>query len=237
MATIDSHGYELGQLFSRLAEQVKLPFIKVLQAAEMMGDNHELTHQGQQTIQEVSQAALQLIDGYLLQVRLQEESQLRLEPVSISSILYDTAELLKPYARLYNCEIKIEVFGRYGPVMSHANGLKAALANIGYSLIDAAGSNEHNRIVTLGVRRNRKGISTGVYAEDIELSPILFRQAKEIKSTVHQPLVGFSSTNAAGVFVADGLLGSLGAPLRVARLGGKTGLAATFLPSRQLSLV
>ncbi len=236
MAQDSSHEQRVEHLFACLAEQVKLPFIQVSQAAELMQSGTNTVDDTSRTILEVSQAALQLIDGFLLQVQLQQTSQLQLESVSISSILYDTAELLNPYAKLHDCELQLDVGGKYGPVMAHAHGLRAALANIGYSLIDAAESGKC-QVVTLGVRKSAAGITTGVYSNGPALTTNLLKQAKVLHGSVHQPLAGFSSKNAAGVFVADGLLTSLGATLRVARLQGMPGLAATFAPSRQLSLV
>lgn len=230
------HDAQVEQLFACLAEQVKLPFIQVAQAAELMEAGVIGAQQGQHTIQEVSQAALQLIDGFLLQVRLQQESQLQLESVSLSSILYDTAELLDSYAKLHGVEVQLDIAGKYGPVMAHGLGLRAALANIGYSLIDAAEKGKRH-IVTLSAHRSANGISTGVYSDSGQLTSNLLKQARILQGTVHQPLVGFSSSNAAGVFVADGLLTSLGTSLRVSRFRGASGLAVTFLPSRQLSLV
>lgn len=236
MANNSSHEQDVERLFACLAEQVKLPFLQVAQAAELLGSSPGNDKKNQQTIQEVSAAAIQLIDGFLLQVRLQQEARLNLEPVSVSSVMYDTAELLSRYAKLNNCELRLDISGKYGPVMAHASGLKAALANIGYSLIDAAEAGK-KQIVTLGVRKNSSGISAGVYTDGVDLTPGILKQARSMKGFVHQPLASFASSNAAGIFVADGLMTSLGAPLKVSRLHGTTGLAATFLPSRQLSLV
>lgn len=236
MAHDDSHDAQVERLFACLAEQVKLPFMQVAQAAELMDAGVIKAQQSKQVIQEVSQAALQLIDGFLLQVRLQQDSQLQLESVSVSSILYDTAELLDPYAKLHGMEVRLDIAGKYGPVMAHTVGLRAALANIGYSLIDAAEKGKMHAI-TLGVQKSTKGITTGVYTNSGVLTSGLLEQARSLHGNVHQPLAGFSSSNAAGIFVADGLIRNLGATLRVARLKGASGLATTFVPSRQLSLV
>lgn len=235
MARSTSHDIQVERLFACLAEQVKLPFVQVQHAAELMMAGIHTPEQSQQTIQEVSRAAIQLIDGFLLQVRLQQESQLQLESVPVSSVLYDTAELLNPYAKLHGIDIQLDVAGKYGPVMAHALGLRTALANLGYTLIDAAEKGQ-KQIITLSVRKSVQGISAGVYSNGGVLSSKLLEQARLLQGSVHQPLAGFSS-NAAGVFVADGLLQSLGAELRVSRLRGSSGFATTFTPSRQLSLV
>src|SRR5690606_27791368 len=98
MAQEMSHEQQVERLFACLAEQVKLPFVQVSQATELMVAGTRSSEDAARTIQEISQAACQLIDGFLLQVQLQQSSQLQLESVSVSSVLYDTAELLAPYA-------------------------------------------------------------------------------------------------------------------------------------------
>lgn len=237
MAEVSGHQPHSEQLFACLAEQVKIPFVQVLRAAELLSlQDENAAKEAQQTIQEVSQATIQLIDGFLLQTRLQQEAQLQLEPVSLGSAAYDVVEMLRPFARLHNCELRIDIQGKYGPVMAHRPGLTAALVNIGYGLIEA-GNSTKPRLITLGVRRDKKGISAGLYTEGGELTSGMLKQARSMRSDAHQPFAGFSSTNAAGIFIADGLLAHIGAPLRVSRFRKTSGLAATFLPSRQLSLV
>ncbi len=226
---------QVERLFASLAEQVKLPFLQVARAAELLGTDVQ-TDKNKQTIIETSQAATRLIDGFLLTMRLQQESQLALEPISISSVLFDTAELLDRYAKMHDCELELDVAGKYGPVMAHGAGLQAALANIGYSFIDAAESGRP-KVIKLGVRRTRGGITAGVYSDASGLSSNMLKQAKLMHGKVHQPMTSFTNDTAAGVFVADSLLESLGAPMRIAHMRGMTGLAATFAPSRQLSLV
>lgn len=236
MADKYSHDQQIDNLFTCLAEQVKLPFLQVSQAAELISLDSLNIAKNQQTIQEVSAAAIQLIDGFLLQVRMQQESRLDLESVSVSSVMYDTADLLSSYAKLHDCEIRLEVSGRFGPVMSHALGLRSALANIGYSIIDAAEVGKRQTI-TLGVRKNTGGIMAGVYSDSIDISSALLKQAREMKGQAHQPISGLASGSAAGIFVADSLMTNLGATLKVSKLRGMAGLGASFLPSRQLSLV
>lgn len=221
-----------------LAEQVKLPLTQIMHAAELL-DGGEAEDPHRQTIALASQSALRLIDGYLLSVELQREGQLNLEPVPISSLLYDTAEALQPAARAHGCEIELDVAGKYVPVMSHAGALSAALMNIGYSFIEAVSTapKQPQRIIRLAVRRVPGGISAGVFAARPELTGDLLKRARLLHGRSHQPMAEFVSDAAAGIFVADQLLAHLESPMRVARMRGLNGLTATFIPSRQLSLV
>lgn len=220
-----------GRLFASLAEQVKLPFVQILHESELIGDSQET-----RLIREISRSALCLIDGYLLQARLQVESELMLDSVSISSLLHEVSESLQDYAKAHDCELTLEVKGRFGPVNANREAFLSALKNLGYSMIDATSGLKH-KTVTLLVRKQARGISAGVYAPVPQLTADLVDRAKQLEGNSHQPFSGLLGTNGAGVFVADKLLDTMQASMRVARSGQLTGLAATFTPSQQLALI
>ncbi len=229
-------------VYLNLAEQLKMPFVQIAYAAELLsgayGDSSE-TERLRRTIALCSQNALHLIDGYLLSVELQRRGQLELEPVSISSVLYDAAHDLQSYADAFGCELRLEIGGKYEPVMAHQGAVRSALVALGYSFIDATSDPEVSRkpVVSMMVRRNPAGIGTGVFAKNPQLHSDLLERAHALKGRVHQPLSNFDSGNASGVFIADELFNRLQTTMKVSRNFGLYGLAATFLPSRQLSLV
>jgi len=237
----DFSGYETNDLFTSLAEQVKLPFVQIAYAAELLeGINDKAgTEALRSTIALSSQSALRLIDGYLLSVALQREGKLELEPVSVSSVLYDSAQVLSPYAKALGCELRLQFDGKYEPVMAHRNALQSALVSLGYSFIEAATSQSAQElaVVSLVVRRRSAGISTGVFSSNINLTSLLLARAKDLYGKVHQPLPNFDSGNGTGVFVADALFSHLQTTMKVAQDKGLRGLAATLAPSNQLSLV
>lgn len=229
-----------GLLFSSLAEQVKLPFVQIAHAAEL----HKLQPSKQnlselhKTIAVTSAAALQLIDGYLLHIRLQQQAELRLEPVSISSLLYDTAQKLDAFAKAHDCVLQLDVKGKYGPVMGRHDVLKTALESLGYAFVEAlSGQNDKKPVLKLIARRSKQGLATGIYSELDSLSAKLFRQAKFLKGIARQPLNEFTPGSGAGVFVADALLSRLDCTMKVSKYQGFNGLSVTLAPSHQLSLV
>ncbi len=65
----------------------------------------------------------------------------------------------------------------------------------------------------------------------------MFRRAKALQGSARQPLTTGAAGNGAGVFVANSLLQRMAAPLHVARHATLNGLASTFVPSQQLSLM
>jgi hypothetical protein len=226
-------------LFRSLAEQVKLPFIQIVHSAELskISPDQAQIMQQLESISLTSAAALRLIDGYLLSVQLQREPQLPLEPVSLGSVLYDTAQSLDSFARAHNCEIELHIGGKYGPVMARREVVQAALMNLGYSFIEAATPTNGRTRITIAVRKNAHGINTGVFSSNEGLSSSLFKQAKSLKGLVKQPMSNFSTGSGAGVFIADSLFDYLQSPLKTGRFQTLAGLSATLRPSLQLSLV
>ncbi|HEX8762467.1 MAG TPA: hypothetical protein VF733_01790, partial [Candidatus Saccharimonadales bacterium] len=102
-------------------------------------------------------AALTLVESYLLGLQLsQDQAQLILEPVSVSSLLVDVAHELDGFARQYNAALQVRIGGRYEPVMAHAGGLRAALLALGYALLESYGAS-HTRNLTLAVHRTPHG--------------------------------------------------------------------------------
>jgi len=235
----DNYTQSSGLLFTTLAEQVKLPFVTVKHAAELLRahPNTEELERLLQTIALTSSSALRLIDSYLLSVSLQAEPRLPLEPVSLSSVMYDAAHSLDAYAKAHDCEIDLRLAGKFGPVMARREVVQSALESLGYSFIDAASRPDVHTKVTLAVRRTAGGTSTGVYSEISKLNSGLLKQAKVLKGIARQPLGDFSAGSGAGVFVADALFDFLDSSVRVAKFQGLFGLAANLTPSNQLSFV
>jgi hypothetical protein len=226
-------------LFTTLAEQLKLPFVTVKHAAELLRahPSPEELERLLETIALTSSSALTLIDGYLLSVRLQAEPKLPLEPVSLSSVLYDTAQSLDTYAKAHDCKLELHVTGKFGPVMARREVLQAALQSLGFSFIEAARQPDGETIVTLAAKRVKGGMSTGIYSGINKLNSNLLKQAKILQGVARQPLGDFSAGSGAGVFVADALMNYLESPVRISRFQTLYGLAVTLTPSKQLNLV
>ncbi len=226
-------------LFSSLAEQVKLPFVQISHATELLRAEQAKNNPGAllDTISMASQAALNLIDGYLLSVRLQQEQNLILEPVPLSSVMYDAAHTLAAFGKAHDCEVDLELHGKYGPVMGRREIIESALTALGYSFIEASSAGAVRTKITLVLRRTIHGLNAGIFSANDTLSSALFKHAKALQGLVRQPLSDFSAGSGAGVFVADALFAALDSPMRVSRFKSERGLASTLMPSRQLSLV
>ncbi len=233
-------GLQADSLLLSVAEQLKAPLTAIARQAEL----GQLTGQVELTdaaaIRTQAAAALTLVDSYLLGLDLmQRQTRLQLEPVSISSTLTETAHDLSRFAEHYNVQLEVEVHGRYGPVMTNPQGLRAALLSLGFALVEAQAAQESEgpKRVVLATHRTAYGIVTGVYGQYERLSAEHWRAALGLAGRSRQPISALTHGNGAGLFVADAILRSMDTKLRVGHFQRQSGLAATFQPSHQLTIV
>jgi hypothetical protein len=218
---------------------MKLPLLQILRQAEL----GILTGETAQSLSQVrtnADVALKLVDGFLLSMRLaaEEQSEIDKESVSISSVLYDTAEQLHPIAKLYGVELELSVGGKYGPVTAHREGLQSALVSLGYALIEALPATDAPQLkLQLAAHRCRYGIVAGLYADVDRLTTEALRQGRRLQGSARQPLPALSHCGGAGVFVADAILNAIGARLKVSHHHNRSGLGAVLQPNAQLQLI
>lgn len=225
------------QLLLGLAEQLKLPLLQIARRAELstFGQDVDLT-----AIQATADSALRLIDSYLLGVRLatNDQQSLALEPVSVSSVLYDSAHELSAVAKFYGVHLELSIGGKYGPVLAHRQGLQAALTSLGMSLIEALPALDSKHLtLQLGAHRSRYGIVAGLYSDTEALSAKALRRGQTLNGKTRQPLVGMSHSSGAGVFVADAILQAMRLRLQTTRHNRLYGLGAVLQANNQLQLV
>jgi hypothetical protein len=239
---------EFGQLFMALAEELKLPLMHIARTAELrsMGisavreDPKDPEDPALRDIRSTADMTLQLLDSYLLSLRfcMQPGARLELEPVSVSAVLHDTAEQLRQVAGQYGVELQLHVQGSYVPVLAHRQALQSALVSLGYALIEALPAAGVSAMrLQLATHRTKYGIVAGVYGQLDELTPRMYRRARELQGRARQPLVSTMPGSGAGIFIADAILGAMSSRLRVGRYGKLPGFAVTLPASEQLSLV
>lgn len=219
-------------VFSSLAEQVRVPLTQIANAAELaMSDESQLD-----VIKEVSQSVVSLVDGFLLNVRLQTEAELQYGTISLSSLLFDVAHEIQGYAAAKGCDVELEVTGRYVPAFGNSEALKLAFKNLGLSFVDAVSGLKYKG-VKIYLSKHKKGLEAGVLSDAPQLTAEAFEGFRKMRGQARQPLVGFSDTSSAGIYVASELLETVGASLKFVRRGKRQGLATVLQPSLQLSLV
>ena len=219
-------------LFVSLAEQLHNSFMQIARLCEL--DDA----QSRQTIYDVSHAAMQLTESYALSVRLQNgQATPELRPVIVSAVLRETVEELKPLAKLLGVQLSLLEPQSGSLAVTDPGILKSALTSLGQVFILAESQRGETRPVQFGVHRSRHGIVAGLYGLTDQLSHQALRRAHRLQSQASQPLQSLVSGPAAGVFVADDLLGSMSSKLHVSRYRSMNGLAVTLPKCHQLLLV
>lgn len=227
------------QLFLALAEGLKLPLQQIARQAEL-GSLLANSISDLHGIQSRADAALQLLDSYLLGLRLSLEPDERfaVEPVCVGAVLHDAHEQLARTAQQYGVKLEVYAASRYEPVMVHRQALRSALVSIGHTLIEALPAMGARQLrLQLAAHRTKYGIVAGMYCDAEDLTPKTLRQAHELYGHTRQPLVGVSPGSAAGVFAAEAILAAMSSQLRVGRFQRRSGFAVTLPSSSQLQLV
>jgi len=223
-------------LLRSIAEQLKTPLTIISRQIELEELKTGASNAGLQAVRTQAGSALTLVESYLLGLQLLEsQTELTLEPVSVSSLLVDVAHELQGLAKVYGTELELHIAGKYQPVMAHPRGLRAALLSLGYTLLESYPLEQ--RRLSLAVHRTPHGIVTGLYGNYEDLSSRHWRQALELQGRASQPFSAISSGSGAGIFVAQTILQAMTAQLRVGKHRNQHGLAATLQPSQQLQFV
>ncbi len=220
------------RLLLALAEELKTPLLQIAREAEVMRMVH---NKNLPVIEQSSRMALKLIDGYML--GLDDQQSLELEPLNISSVLYESAHELSSAAKQLDVELKVSIKNKYGPIMAQREHLQAAFTMLGYQALSQSDQATSSHAITLGAHRSKHGIVAGVYSSSANFSADTFRRAQAFTGTARQTYPNASHSNGAGMMLADALFQSMSVALKVSRHQNQPGLAATFLPSAQLMLV
>ena len=222
------------QLLLSVAEELKLPLMQIARQTEFGRLSGETDLK---SIQATAETALRLLDSYVLGVRLSQH-QLELEPVSISSVLYDASQQLDGLAKNYGVGLELSIAGRYGPVMAHRQGLQSALVSLGAALIEAIPANDAPQLkLKLATHRSRYGIVAGVYSDSQRITNHSLERGRQLLDRSRQPLIDVTHTSGAGIFVADSILKAMDLSLTASRHRRLHGLGAVLQPSKQVQLV
>lgn len=224
------------QLLLNVADHLKLPLQQIARRAEvaMATGSADLP-----AIQTAADNALRLIDSYALGVRLSMEPELlQLEPVSVSSVLYDAGQELDALAKSYGVTLELSIKGRYGPVLAHREGLQSALVSLGSALIEALPALESRQLkLQLATHRSRYGIVAGLYGDTKQFTAKALQKGRVLQGDSRQPLTNLSHTSGAGIFVADAILRAMDLNLTASRHAGLYGFGTVLQSNHQLQLV
>jgi len=225
------------QLLLSVAEELKLPLLQIARQAEYGCLHGEADLK---SIQATADAALGLLDNFVLGMRLNlEHRELEVEAVSVSSVLYDAGQQLDALAKNYGVGLELNIAGKFGPVIAHREGLQAALVSLGAALIEALPALEGSPQLKLqlATHRSRYGIVAGMYADTQRLTNEVLNQGRKLQHLSRQPLMNVTHTSGAGIFVADSILRAMQLRLRASRHHRLYGLGTVLQSSPQIQLV
>lgn len=225
------YGDQTDQLFTALADQLKVPLLQIARLSELSQEA------ALPRISVISEHALRLVDAYA-QSHSQNQTKLLLEPLNTSSVLYDVATALQPFAKQLDYTIEIDQQGRGVPIMAHRDSLRTMLTLLGASLIEAnAEDAEIPHHLILGTHRSARGIVVGAFSSHLALSQRALQLTRELHGRATQAVPSLGLAGGAGLAIADRLSEQMHAPLRAYRHRSLTGIGSLLVPSHQLQLV
>lgn len=228
-------------LLRAVAEELKSPLLYIARQSELGRQQESIALETLRDMQSNADAALRLVDSYLLGLDIaQTNLELELEPVSLSSLLFDVNHLVRPLFAQHGLDIELALAGRYGQVAAHREAFTAAFMCMSGAIagaIDVSDDNDKaHRTVTIAVHRTPAGIVAGLYTPLLSRSLQLQPAHKPTTSRTSLPF-GTSLSGGAGILVADQLFKAMNLRLRNSHFRGERGLAVTLQPSQQMRFV
>ncbi len=215
---------ESARLYQALTDQIQHLLLTISHAAAIDSSGEQ--------IEVLSKHALKIIDSYTCSIN---QVKLELEPVNVSSALYDVAHSLRPLSRQLGCDLSIDVRGMQMPVMTHRQTLKDILFLLGSSVLHSHSSNEKSELV-FGAHSTKIGVVAGVFSSIHNITQSDIRQAHQLLGRAHtpSPLLGSSGTS---IVLADKLSQQLNTSLKSIRHNAINGIGVALNTSNQLQLV
>ncbi|MCA9344355.1 hypothetical protein KC946_00810 [Candidatus Saccharibacteria bacterium] len=223
-------------IFSYIAQNLRSELTKItsnIEYAQLSGDVSLLDDSKYS-----SQYMLRLIECYLDFLDQTNISQ-NVEPVSLSALLKNVASSMAPYAKWQQCDLDLNVAGRYQPVMANREVLNTVLTSLSSVFIVAQSEVKHKArpVITYAVTRSNKGITAGIYSNVEAINSAMLKKARNLYGKSGNPMSASVSNGSAGLYMADSLLNNMSYGLRVSKFHKMTGLSASFEPSKQIALV
>jgi hypothetical protein len=215
------------QLLLSIVEHLKLPLINIARKSEL---------ENSKDINVLAETSIRLIDGYILGLNVNSNQfEFEFEPVSISEVLNNSAHNLSKLAKIYDCNIELNLEGKFVPIMGRKAEIESAITIIGQSLIES--NNTKSNQILLSAYRSGQKITAGVFSPTLDITSANLRKALTSGLKSRQGLPDFSHTPVSGIYIADILLDRLATKLGVYHHNKIMGLASSFLPSQQLRLI
>jgi hypothetical protein len=153
---------EQERLFLSLVQELSRPLLQIARLSELSAADPAAGASQWELAQAIANSSLQLVESYALSLRLHGRvSTLAIEPVTVSSLLYDTAQALQPYARQYSVLLELDSGPRVQPILADRAVLQSALLSLGQVFVLSQAESEESTPVHLAAHRSRYGVVAG----------------------------------------------------------------------------
>lgn len=233
----DVIGVNNTDVFYNIAEDLRVPFYRILNELSLEESKGNLKNQ--RNARTIADAALKLLDGYILTTKLKHnQQQFNIEPVSAHAVLYESSQQLGKLARLHNFDILLNLQKSVGQIIANHQALGLAITSLAYSfLYDYDPANRHKNTLLFNLHSSTKDtVEIGVYSSDSNISSGSLRRLRQLKGRARQPLSELSFGSNSGLIIADELFCDMNSKLVASRYNKLKGVKAMLMPSKQLSL-
>jgi hypothetical protein len=227
------------KLLLALAEELKLPFIRIAYKAELAELNGDLKSFSQ--IKDLSRDALNRIEQLLFGLRLSAtQESLQLEPTTAGAVLVNAANELRALASQHSCRVEVTIKGKQSPIMTNQKGLVAVMTTLGSLFIESL-SNTKGATITLLATKSNDFVTVGVFDKTNSLPTTLTKKtlesAKKLYGTSPQAAVSLSGGSGTALIATSSILEAMDTSLIVLKQNNLKGLGAKLPLSRQLSMI
>jgi len=221
------------QLLLKVAENIRLPLLQILLNTQLSLASKE---GDLKQVEDLAKFSIRMIDNFILSSVTANNHPI-LEPLSLSSVLYDSAHELEQLAKYYDVKLKVISNNNFGPVLSNRVALESSLISVGWAMIESMSSLDKSKTITLASHRSRYGLVAGVYSEDVNINSNILNQGLRNMNSSKRPMPDFSHTNSAGIFIAKQLLSNMDMRLLASKHHNLRGIGTLMNPSKQLQLI
>jgi len=226
------------RLSRALAEELKLPLTHILRQVEISNSSSKNINESLKFIETNTETAINLIDNFLLSAQLNMgQLMLELEPVSITSTLYDVANELSKFAKMYDCNLKLDIKRKHNPVIANKRALITALTSLGYGFIESTKKSDKKNEVNIISKNTAFGVTTGIFSKNVNIDAKNFNRGQNLYGFSRQPISSLSFPGGASIYIAGSILQAMASRLRVTNYKKTPGLGVDLLTSRQMTLV
>lgn len=191
----------------------------------------------QESIRKQAQDAMMLIDSFLFATQANYgQTQLKLEPVSVGSVLYRVSSEARYSAAANNIVVEAETSNE-SLVMTNRRGLEVGLRSLLDLAIENKQGSKPTKIKLLSYRRRDGKIFAGIFSTGLGIGQRDIVRAKTLSGIAQQSASTHFSGSGIQLVLASFLAEALGANLSSLKKSNLRGLGFELLKSEQLRIV